>query len=384
MQVAAQFGGGLNASGSPSLIRENEVAAASNIDFSLHEGAMVSRRGSRVLKTGLAGSIRAIYRNYNLPYDYGNSPWYVACTNTLYRIAGTATTALGTSSAGVSAVGFNSFDEFTLVAYGGTAGYLKDDGTNVTEWVMQAPGAALATFTVTTQASPLIVTTSWALDEGSNIIVSSATCTATGATGGRLVIIGDMLVSTAGPYTTTQTNLNSVDNKPIDDYGVDYVDIAFDVPEYVTKISRDYSIGDANFTNYFHTEHVPGNVDSAALTGDELVDSYISASNDAPTDIDTRERMLNELRLNLRIPTTVLPVASDTFGLWAVARGDFDVVGKTIGAGWNDIRAVRYIIEYSSGVVATIRNHQIRGSSEYSLNDADVGYVWWETLCTVS
>lgn len=372
MQVITQFSGGLNASKAPNNIGENEVAAASNIDFSLQEGALVARRGSRIKHSGFTGSVHSLYRSYINPYDYGNSPWYIAVGSTIARISGTATSVLATTTwTGDVSARYSNFDESTLISFGGY--YIKDNGTTPTEWIMQAPAGTLVA-TASLQTTPLVVTTSYTAEEGSVTVSTEGIGTAVGTEGGRIV-----LVSTLG----TGSNLNSVSGVAIDDYGVDYLDIAFDIPENVTKISRDYSIGDATFTNYFHTEYTVGDVDTVAATGDMLVDSYQSSNNTTPVDIETRERMLNELRLTMRVPAMVLPKAADTYSLWAVARPNFDLVGKTIGSGWANIGAVRIIIEYTGELTANIANWKIHGDKDHSLNDADIGYVWWETFATI-
>lgn len=356
------FGGGLNAVAPPHLVAEDEVQLATNIDFSLERGAASVRRGSKLLYSVGSGTITKIYRHYNSPHNIGASPWYVQCGTNVYRgVSGTFVAI--TSGNLMGAVGYKDHC-FVAVPYGTNC--VKDDGTTVTQWVKQAPATA-PSVTVSTIA-PLVVSTSYTIAEGTGTI-TSGTATATCA--------GDSFrAQFTGTPISTNLNLNGSDT--IGDYGVDYLEIMFSNPSMVTRVSRDYSIGDGSFTNYWHTEM------DVQLSDDALPDVQDLIELDEDADFDTTQQMISEARQVNRAPQTRVSAAKDVFNVWAVPRTKFEFVGNaSTPGGWGNIGACRVVIEAREPVVVTIKNWQIQGATTYPLNDVDVGYCWWETFVTL-
>jgi hypothetical protein len=207
-QIIASFEGALNASTAKDKLAQNEVSFAENVDFTLEEGACVSRRGSRpYIGTGFGtGKINDLQRTYNNKTDYGNSPWYVASDGSVFRANDTAVTATVATGSSHEHTVFGWFKNWTLIANGASAEYWKDDGTNTYEWVSQAPAGAVGVAINT--LAPMVMGTAWTVTEGTGTL-TTGTATATGS--GRLAFTPTLLT----------TNLNSNSGETVGDYGVD-------------------------------------------------------------------------------------------------------------------------------------------------------------------
>jgi hypothetical protein len=331
----------------------------------------VCRRGSTRLTSIGTDTVIGLFRNYNEPNNLGASAWYAATPTKLVRLTGGSYTAstLATGT-GIELNAFGWHGSEALISYGGAStNYYKDDGTRTLEWVMQSPSAAP---TVTLSTQPVVtVGTVWTISEGQGTS-SGGTATGQGDSSGRITFLTTAL---------TSTNLNTNGSFNIGDYAIDYLYIRFSEPLNVTRISRDYSIGDTSFSNYWHTELDIRLVDDAQQEGDVLVESLYATSADNPLDQSAVESMLSDLRINLRAPKTRISAAADTFNLWAVARSKFELISQSgTTAGWTNIGAVRVVVECTGPVTAMIKDHKIAGSEGYPLNDTEVGYTWWETF----
>ena len=382
------FGGGLNAQAAPHLLRDGECAAAYNIDFSLEDGAASVRRGSIPYDVvPNASSIKRIFRHYSDEFAIDQSPLYAQarCLNTdgltyedrVYRRTGAGWTSVVTPFDTGDLWPMTSYHNHTYIGASLGTYAVKDDGSNTTEWVLQAPADAPNVTIVNPTA--LAVATTFLVYEGTPFGTQTGTCTATAdSTTNRI-----LLLST--PYTT---NLDqAVDLATIGDYGIDTLEIEFSNPSLVTKVSRDYSIGDTDFTSYYHTEMDLVISTSADALGDAttLVDSVLNqGTSTIALTYEERQQMISAIRQAYRPIRTRISAASGSFNAWVVGRPKFELItnGSNV-SGWGDIRQVRVVIEATDEVVVKVRNWKVRGSERAPLNDMDVGYTWWETWATV-
>jgi hypothetical protein len=369
---------GVDAQTAPHLIAEDHVQTATNVDFSFEEGAAVVRKGS-ALHQSLAGSspLTYIYRHYNNANSIDASPYYYAAQNgDMYRtVSGTPTLIATGTASGIAAA--SSYKNHTYISADAGATQIKDDGTTTTDWIKQKPNAA-PNVTLNT-LSPLTVCNTWTVSEGS--LTSGGTSTATATTTST-----DYRITFEG--TPPSTNL-STNGGEIGDYGVDFLDILLSNPSLVTRVSRDYSIGGTDFTNYYHTE-----MDIQFNDVEEVMPDPATLIEAEQNDGNTAEQLTNEtrdgvsdvVRQAIRAPLTRVSAAANTFNAWGVSRPNFEFVGKytsTSGAsGWADIQKVRVVIEAQGPVSAQIRDWQVRGNRSYPLNDPNVGYRWWHTFAT--
>jgi hypothetical protein len=369
-----QLFGGVDAQSAPHLIATDQVQTATNIDFSFENGAAVVRRGSSVYQAlSESSAIHIIYRHYNNPNSIDASPYYYAASDgDVYRvIAGTPTKIITGSGSAQSAI--SQFKNHAYIASVGSVNNLiKDDGISFTDWVKQAPLSPSVTLNT---LSPLSVATVFTCSEGTGGGTGTATASST-STNYRITL----------EATPTSTNLNS-NSGDIGDYGVDFLSILISNPSIVSRISRDYSIGGTDFTNYYHTEMdlqfndveevMP---DPETLIQAEQTDGNLELSN------EDRDTMTTEVRQAIRAPLTRVSAAANTFNAWGVMRPHFEFIGKytaTSGAsGWEDIQKVRIIVEASGPVSIQVKDWEVRGNRSYFLNDPNVGYTWWQTFAT--
>lgn len=162
------------------------------------------------------------------------------------------------------------------------------------------------------------------------------------------------------------------------------LDISFSDPKVVTKISRDFSIGDTNFTDYWHTEMDIRLGEDAQDEGEALLEGLRNVDEGEGVDLDARTQMLNEMRTTLRAPQTRISNASGVYNLWAVPRSKYELITRNPAVGgWENIQAVRIIVEHEEAVEVKVKAFDLRGSEGHPLNDANVGYAWWETWATI-
>lgn len=361
------FSGGVNASAPAHLVGENEVASATNVDFGLERGAAVCRRGAGVLHAIGTGQVDGLFRHYSNPFNIGASPWYAAIGSTVYRgVSGTFTSIL---TGGGSQTTFGFYKNHALVCNG--TGLVKDGGTSTTfetvDWVKQAPASA----------PTVAISTLTALQVAGVYQVVEGTASGDGTSTATVSVDG---VSYRAQVNATPlaTNLNLNGTNTIGDYGVDYLQISFNEPKMVTRVSRDYSIGDANFTNYWHTEM------DVELATDALpeIDNLIEAAKNAT--LEEIEQMISDARQNIRAPMTRVSAAKDVFNVWAVPRSRFELISQSPqNLGWDNIQAVRVVVEALGPVEVKLTGWTIQGAETWPLNDPEVGVTYWETWATI-
>jgi len=371
------FDGGVNSKASPHSIADNEVVTATNIDFSSEPGAAACRFGSTKIWAVSTSAVTSISKSYKA--SYGNSAVYAISNAGLHRIvggiSGTAT-AIATSGYVVNSLPVTQFKDYTYAV--ATAGSLsiKDDGTNTYHWLKAAPATAPTVSSST--LAPLSLTT--AFTASTNTLDGTLTAQGTGtatytasASPYRVVISGTLL--------TTNMDLNGTNT--IGDYGIDYTEISFSNPQKVLRVSKDYSIGDTDFTNYYHAEIDIDEAIDALPDPELLIESQLGegTSTSVALDLETREGMLSEARTEIRAPSNMLSAAAGTYNLWAIPRTSFELVSKSnTPTGWTNIQACRIVIECASTQQVKVRKWEIQGAKNFPLNDADVGYSWAETL----
>lgn len=372
---------GVDAQSASHLLSEDRVQTATNIDFSLQRGAATVRRGSTILLNYSGNeNISRLYRHYNNPFDLSSSPVYHAFPDlgVVMRTVnwGGSPTFFGTYLS-TSPIAFGSYKRYAYITIG-TERY-KDDGTNYSEWIKPAPTTPTVTINTLT---PLTVCNTWTVAEGT---LAGGTSTATGTVDENTF----RLTFTGVP---TSTNLNLSGTHTIDDWGVDYLDILFSNPGLITRVSRDYSIGDTSFNSYFHTEYdieLSDFPDDVLADAETLFDSQISGGTSTNTVLTSEERalVLNDIRTFVRSPKTRISAAANTFNAWGVSRPNFELVGKvqpSAGASlWANIGAVRVVVEATRVCEVQIRDWQVKGAKTYPLNDAQVGYAWWQTFAKI-
>lgn len=368
-------------------IKEDQVQTATNVDFSLGQGALIPRRGCSVFGTVVAGTaINTLFRSYTVD---NNPPFYALGSNgVVYRGTANSWTAITSNVSSLNRVGMSAFGTFAYIS-AGTA-HIKDDGTNTTDWIKQSPG--IPTITVNTLAPISYSTGSFSVFEGT-AGTGSSTCTASVSANNRITFL--MLLN-----GTSGVNLTVNGTHTIGDFGVHFVDLAFSDPTLVTRVTQDWSIGDANFYNYWHQSLDPSNVTidtngqlvEAASQGSpsQLIDNQLNVGTNTtqPLTADQRDQILSQIQLNNHAGASVITRLANTFSPWAVARPDFSLVGtvvNTSGANlWSSIFAVKYSIEFTGTATATIRTPAIAGAIDFPLTDVDGGgYSWWQTYATI-
>lgn len=380
------FVGGLNAQAAPDKIGDSEVVTATNIDFSKENGAASIRRGSRIYDTIVYGGststvgINTLYRNYNNPTNLSASPFYAVTTGGAYRgIPGTWTNI--STVTGVDNCAIGTYSDYTLLGMEVFA-MIKDDGTNATDWVKQAPSTAVALSTIITATNSFVSTGS--VIEGTGTF-SGGTWTASATDTNYRVVLEAQL--------GTNSNLSTIGGVNVGDYGVDYLQIAFTNPAAVYRISRDYSIGGTSFANYFHTEAYPGvDIGSDLLPG---IDTYLQGQAIEGTDTlaplarGQRSEALLGGRGEYTRPATegVLGRSPALLYNWAIARPNFQMIGQYASATganpWSNIGAVRLIVECTAACEVRACNWYIQGDEQHSLSDPQIGYNYWVSYATL-
>lgn len=368
------FGGGLNAAVASDKLAQDEVQAAENIDFSLEVGAARVRRGAPKFAGVGTSAIRALYNHYNDPALTAYSRYAVSGT-VLYRSTnGTSYSSILTGLSASDYTGFSSYRGYTYYASGSKR--VKDTGTSTFDWAQQSPTTA-PTIVVNTATATATVATVWTVSEGT--IQGSGTSTATAT-------VDSSTFRVQFDATPTSTNLNTNGTSTIGDYGVDYLRIRFSDPRILKKISRDYSIGDTTYKNYWHTEIdlLDVDFDLALPSVDVLIDTQLdiipTGTDEAAVDFPSHATMHSRARRYPRPAASNISQSKITFNSWAVARSKFQRIGPDTTAGWTNIAAARVIVEcVSAGEVVEITDWGIVGSNDFPLNDPEVGYAYWES-----
>ncbi len=357
----------------PHLVDLQSVQQALNIDFELVPGAAAVRRGSVLGETfALSTSpVQSMFRNLNNPTAIFSSPLYVRAGGVVYRgVSGAYNSVAQTDGNDCWPAAYR---QYTYIPAWGTStsASVKDDGTTALDWVKQNPTGApvLAVNTLTALAVTSTYTAVEGTTTGTGTYLSDATtfrCTLTA--------------------TPISTNLNLNGTHTIGDYGVDCLDILFSDPTQVNRISRDYSIGDTSFINYWHTEFTDGSDPSAQPDAAVLIQSAISTATylDSGGGPPTRDDMASEARTENRPTITLISSAANAFNLWACPRTKFDLINAaSVPTGWTNIQAVRIVVECSSQIAIQVKNWQIFGATDYAKSDAQVGYTYYQTWATL-
>jgi hypothetical protein len=365
------LGGGVNAVVTPHLISDGEVATATNIDFSMQPGAAQVRFGSRKLYSVGANLVRHIYIHYKTPIE--NSVTYVEANGSVYRQIGSSFTSIMTSANNYR-TGFTQFGDYVYTIGAAGSNSIKDNGTNVTHWIKENPSAPIVS--VITTNTGITVTSTYDVSEGTLASQASGTATFTEGTAPYRIQIDASAIT---------TNLDQyVSAGDVGVYGTHAVLISFSNPGVVTRISQDYSIGDTSFKNYWHTDldlNFGSNIMPDVV---KLIDTELTLGTATTTglDADTRNNIISLLKSNISSNTTRMSFAADSFNTWTVARPNFELV--SVGTGqWSDIKAARIIVEAESPVEVKVCDWKIYGDKFHSLNDTDIGYMWWHTFAKI-
>lgn len=369
------FHQGLDGNTTPDKLADGFVAAGSNIDFSIELGGARVRRGSVQHATAVGGTVPLlrIARHYT---DQGvnASPFYVLSTTSsagvrLLRSTNGTATAFGTIA---TATGSNA--SFDIGFYKDWAYFVyaemrrKDDGTNTYEWANQSPGTAPTIGTVT--LTPLVVCTTYSAAEGTP-----------GGLSGTATVTADSVTFRAQLNgTPIAADFDTNGGAAIGDHGIHYIEVWLSDPARVKRISCDYSIGDANFTNFWHYElwAEDGDIFNAFPRAPVLIDAELTSLGQV-IDNDAKQLAISRARRYDRPTQSLIASARNTFHPWATPRTGFNLVGPAVTAGWSNIGKVRIVVEATAAIEVRVRNWQIFGQSTYPLTDVDVGYAFWET-----
>jgi len=333
----------VNSRAAEHLLAEDEVAIATNVDFAMGAGGARVRRGSWKRYTAGTISGKDLYQGY------------------------TGTFSLVQSGGLNDANGITSYGNRVYVSLtpGGSSVAVDTDGSAV-PWPPGAPSGAptIGSSTLT----PLTVVSTMTVEEGTDGEATSGTSTGTtDATTLRLEfrhVPGTSDLSVNGTHT-------------IGDYGIHGVSLKISDPAKVVKVSQDYSIGDATFTNFWHTE-MDVLLEYKSLADPEtLVDSLLQSDTGTAVNADQREAMVSIARDAVRVPVSHVAAAKDSWTVWKTMRPDFKLIGE--GGSWSNIGAVRVVIEARDLVTVELTDFNISGAEDYPLNDANVGYAYWET-----
>ena len=429
----ANFGGGINAQAAPHLIGENEVALATNVDFSLEWGALVCRRGSVYFTTPGAQPISLILRNYNGSQgSLDSSLWYVVenGTNGFYR--GTSSTAFTQISAGDSA-GSNgqgvAYKAHTYLANGTVA--IRDNGTNAYPWVLPQPPQIY--MQVTQQTAPFYIGSgtggfsgTWtATTSGGSFIAAAGTPILNTFTNGTLgtqtssgivaiaTVIGSKVANFYG--TVTQTIQNTDFSQPwqftlpvqggtfygsssytinsIGEFGVDYMQIGFSNPNAVLGISIDYSIGDTSFTNYWHAQANIGDLQSGVpdsisqFLSQQGNNSYQSYLDSQLAKIDAKNPRPRSGGLGGKVAASLVQSLPNGIMTWAVPRTNYQLIGTYAfggnSTGWESINAIRLSVQTSDQTAVIFGTPRTWGDRVHCLSDTVNGFTWFQTYAIV-
>lgn len=368
---------GVNPSAPNQLVRDDELATATNIDFSIERGAATVRRGS-IRKYVCGTSTSPVYRlEKHYTTSLASSLMFARCGAAVYRgSSGTLSlvaSGLTGSEINTADMGFSQYRDkafLGLTPYGSSLS-IDENGTS-RSWVLEAPPAVVVGVAGT--LADLNFVAGWTVPEGTDGGLVSGTQTVTADV--------DTLRINAQASINWSGNLAS-NGGVIGDYGIDYVTLKISDPVKVTHIYKDFSIGDATFENYYHAEMDVVLGEDVLADPVVLTDALIENTEGEAIDAETREEIISILREGLRIPVTRVSAAKDSWTTWGVQRPNFKFIGNRSGGGdWSNIGAARIVVVARDTVVVEIKNWVVKGAEGYPLNDANVGYAYWETFAT--
>lgn len=339
----------LNLTSARDKLAEGEVASALNIDFGREVGAAVVRRGTSPIYAGSTRishpNVRTIARHYIDPYSIGSSKWYTSTATATYRDL----TQIGSGGEHVPMV---QFKEWMIIST--EAGGIMDDGTTTIPWIGHAPSTAPS---VSVENAPLYQPAGvWTAQQ-------VTTWTPAGDGNGGVAEGTDKIVI---QFTPSNGNFDLAEDS------IFYIDISLSNTDVV--VTQEWSIGAPDFKNVMRAQCVPGQP-TALFANPALVVDIANAS------LEERERMLEEMRMHAKMPSTALTLSPNVYGVWAVQRPMFEM-SSSVAADWSNIGAVRYIVEGTGDMMVGIRNLAVSNTTGYPLNDPSSGYVWWETWVT--
>ena len=365
------FSRGVNPSMPSHLIGDDEVQTATNIDFSIMNGALVPRQGSYKRASVSSYALATMFDNYNSQSSVITGNQYVCDSNgDVYR-SGTSSywagsfTKINGSTAGRQSTAFpNAIGSYKNYAFfsGGSIN-LKDDGSATTDWVKQSPSAPTVT-AGTLALTTWVPGTTWTA--GAGTIQSVNTYDTTFATDDSFHVLAT--------YTWgSDQNFNLNGTHTVGIYGVYTYWLAFGDPSSIDSVDIDLSIGDTSFTNYLHFGVTTG---GNSGTPNSLLIAQLSTSS---ADVNS---LLNPYVTQDAL--TVSNVAGSPSN-WRIPITDFTFIGDT-GSYTNPlehVRAVRINVAGHAATTVTIGDFTIDGSVEYPMTDMNNGYVYWQTWATL-
>ena len=374
------FSGGVNAQASPDKLAENECALATNIDFTADPGAAVVRRGSTAFASVGTGVVNKIFRNLNNPTNIGLSPYYISVDGDgVYR--GVNGTWSKIYSGDPNVADFGAFGDYALISVDSTSGRIKDNGTTAIDWIMEQPSNAPVLNTINYVTSTVVSTMTVV---GTSTSTDTATFTGyTGNAGGSVVFTG----------IPTSTNLSVIGTNNIGDVGVDVVKIEFTEASYITRVSRDYSIGGTGFETYFHTEldlldPSKDSVDLQPTASQLLYRTLQEGTTSNALTADSRSTLIAPVGRGRSQDTGRLSQGNLSFNSWGCLRPNFEIVGQynpAAGAdAWANIGAVRIVVEASGPTRVRVKDWLLQGDELHPLNDSTVGYNYYVTYANIN
>ena len=408
-------------------LASGELQTGTNLDFSIGQGALMPRRGSVQYGVPGTGTITQVFRNYTVPNNIDANPFYVVDANSVvWRGSNSSWTAITTGVANTQ-IAMNGNNQYALIAAG--TNFVKDDGTLTTDWILQNPSTPSLTVNTLT---PIDLTTSGTF----NIVEGNGT-----ASGGTATVGSDNNnIATVLMTFASAIDLSVNGSNKIGPFGVHFIDLAFDNPINIIRVSQDFatqtssslvgiilttititngsstttttttSIGTStatgtasgttisngtattiNFDSYWHNEVNPSNgiIDSALPDPNNLINTQIGIGTLTASTPSLAERatMLSEIN-NSQSPTlSGLTQLGTTYGPWGACRPDFGMVGTFAPVGnadpWANILAMRYVFQYTDVTTATLRNPAIYGANNFPLTDVNLGYTYWQTYAVL-
>jgi len=330
------------------------------------------------------------------------------------------------------------------------SGAFRTNGTSTYDWLIPQADTPTVTLTPQWNAGPAFVgfagtagsTNTYTGVEGSVTATSTSTAfgtsakvvlaTCTTGTGSRIVITGPTaitnwenpvpfltnptgtaLTSAAGTYTlggaidfhqgwpmgdttgasgTWTSTAYTTQTLTLGNYSTDFLLLSIPNQQSIVTIQRDLSIGDATFTNYWHSETTASAINDATI---DPVSAVLTAQ--GLQSIDQQQQALNANRGLLPhvgagntgslppIRRTISKASiSNTPSPWAVSRSDYQFIGSTANPDFTNIQAVRVIIEFNTvGQSAVISGFANFGGLGYCLNDQAAGISYYQTFARV-
>lgn len=407
--------GGLNAQDPPHLLGTDEVQASTNMDFTIFPGAATVRRGStqliQVTSPGTAATNLLVVDYLNSAEGAEadvNGAIYVSQGNTVFRIIGNTVSSIGSSS-GVGSANWahHAYGSFAYFAGGdGTAQLttFKDDTANTTEWILENPVNPVHEVTNTMGATPILAAlTTFTVSQGAQIAVNTYASTGSVANGAGpswcVDIEAPIVAGNLGSNTTTETltltsgTTTETLTNTYGSYAVVQVQIAFSAPVNVNRISLDFGIGGA-FNDYYHNEldlvsFAQGSPNAQVLAQAANVIPVTTAgtitTTGAPISPQAYQKLQQQVAVqNRKGSTTRISAAAQTLNTWIIPVTNFETIFiNSNPGGLESIGTCRIIVEGTGSFTATLSNFQVVGADNYSLNDINVGYQWWETWAQI-